>query len=155
MEEYSSKAARKKYFWETFDVMFLKQLASKRFLEKVRKFRRNHTGEVRAYACMCMCVYVCACVCVCACVRVCEREHVCVRGCVLACVYYALFLEGGMVATVVLVMIGTRREQQNRLKSRLIFAIPSVYTLVISQTDFSQTDVLVVDLSIMFGSVGR
>ena len=59
MEEYSSKAHRKKYFWETFDVMFMKQLASTRFLDKVRKFRQDHTDEVRAYAYMYMCVRVC------------------------------------------------------------------------------------------------
>jgi hypothetical protein len=55
MEEHSSKAARKKYFWETFDVMFMKQLATTRFLEKVKKFRGEHTGEVSAY-CSGVCV---------------------------------------------------------------------------------------------------
>ena len=58
MEEYSSKVVRKKYFWETFDVMFMKQLASTRFLDKVKKFRIEHTGEVSAQ-CSCVCVCVC------------------------------------------------------------------------------------------------
>ena len=38
---------------------------------------RLDSGDV---LCVCVCVYVCACVCMC--VRVCERESVCVRGCV-------------------------------------------------------------------------
>ena len=103
MEEYSSKAHRKKYFWETFDVMYMKQLALTRFLDKVRTFRREHTTEVSAYVCMytrvracvsweCGCVSACmwvgACVCACVCVCVCVHSHVyaCARAYVCVCV---------------------------------------------------------------------
>ncbi len=46
MAEHTNKKARKEYFWETFDVMYLKDLATSRFKKKVNAMREKYAQEV-------------------------------------------------------------------------------------------------------------
>ena len=46
MADYTNKRVRKEYFWETFDVMYLKDLATSRFKKKVDAMREKYSQEV-------------------------------------------------------------------------------------------------------------